>query len=314
MVTDQPWIVRGRRQGVIDVAVTPESAGWRYSGLRVVSLAAGAEFTTELPGMEGLVLPLAGGATVRVEAATDGGAATTFELTGRRDVFSAITDFAYLPSGSRVTLTAPEGGRIAIATARTDTVLPARYGAASLVAVEVRGAGAMTRQVNAYCMPGVFDAARLLVVEVLTPEGNWSSYPPHKHDETTSDECELEEIYYFEVARDGPAYHRVYRSRPDRIIDVCAEVRTGDVVLVPYGYHGPSMAAPGYDLYYLNVMAGPGERAWRVSFDPAHRWVMDTWQQIAPDPRVPLVPAVGSGPSGRVSDPPASGRSRRENG
>src|SRR5262249_62381442 len=88
----------------------------------------------------------------------------------------------------------------------------------------------------------------------LTPGGNWSSYPPHKHDETREDEAELEEIYYFET--EGLAYQRVYGT-PARPIDVLAEVSTGDVILIPHGWHSPSIAGPGYALYYLNVMAGP---------------------------------------------------------
>ena len=96
----------------------------------------------------------------------------------------------------------------------------------------------------------------------------------------------LEEIYYFEVdGDDGPGYQRVYGLGPGPEIDVLAEVRTGDVVLIPHGWHGPSMAAPGYDLYYLNVMAGPGdERAWRICDDPAHAWVRDTWADQADRP------------------------------
>jgi 5-deoxy-glucuronate isomerase len=129
------------------------------------------------------------------------------------------------------------------------------------------------------------------VVEVLTPGGNWSSYPPHKHDEVSPDETELEEIYWYQVA-DGPGgpgigYQRV-DGTPERQIDVLAAVRTGDVVLIPHGWHGPSMAAPGYDLYYLNVMAGPGERAWRACMDPAHSWVTKATSDAPVDPRLPF--------------------------
>ncbi len=99
----------------------------------------------------------------------------------------------------------------------------------------------------------------------------------------------LEEIYYFEVDKGGPGYQRVYTSGPGREIDVCTEVRSGDTVLIPHGWHGPSMAAPGYDLYYLNVMAGPGaERAWLICDDPAHAWVRGTWDDQEIDPRLPL--------------------------
>jgi 5-deoxy-D-glucuronate isomerase len=120
-----------------------------------------------------------------------------------------------------------------------------------------------------------FAADRLIAVEVLTPAGNWSSYPPHKHDEERDNqECALEEIYYYEVAQNGFAYQRVYTSDPKRQIDLCVEVRTGDVVTVPHGYHGPSMAAPGYDLYYLNVMGlerARGPRRGASGRRPTHR-------------------------------------------
>ena len=133
-----------------------------------------------------------------------------------------------------------------------------------------------------------FDADRLIAVEVLTPAGNWSSYPPHKHDEhRVGEETVLEEIYYFEVAGGGFGYQRVYASGPGREIDITAEVRSGDLVIMPHGYHGPSMAAPGYDLYYLNVMAGP-ERAWRFTDDPEHAWIRGSWEAQELDPRLPL--------------------------
>jgi len=127
---------------------------------------------------------------------------------------------------------------------------------------------------------------------VFTPAGNWSSFPPHKHDTERPGESVLEEIYYFEVA-DGPtpgvgpglAYQRVYGT-PERPADVLAEVRSGDVVIIPHGWHGPSMAVPGYDLYYLNVMAGPGRREWLICDDPAHSWVREQWKDQQVDPRV----------------------------
>ena len=158
--------------------------------------------------------------------------------------------------------------------------------------MELRGAGQASRQVNNFCSPEAFDCDKLIAVEVLTPGGNWSSYPPHKHDETRDDEAELEEIYYFETR--GPRLPAGVRH-PGRPIDVLAEVGTGDVVLIPHGWHGPSIAAPGYDLYYLNVMAGPAaERAWLFCDDPAHAWVRGTWAGQAIDPRLPLTSASTS--------------------
>jgi 5-deoxy-glucuronate isomerase len=205
-----------------------------------------------------------------------------------------VTDFCYAPRGCRVELFSERGGRFAFPSARASRQLPARYGPAADVAVELRGAGSASRQVNNFCSPESFEADRLIAVEVLTPGGNWSSYPPHKHDEQREDESALEEIYYFEVSGDGPAYQRVYGSGPGREIELCAEIRTGDTVLIPHGYHGPSMAAPGYDLYYLNVMAGTGERVWRFSDDPAHAWIRGSWDGMAVDGRLPLTSASKS--------------------
>jgi 5-deoxy-glucuronate isomerase len=188
-----------------------------------------------------------------------------------------------------VEVTSHDGGRFALPSSRADRRLEARHVAAQDVPVELRGAGQASRQVNNFCAPGAFEADRLIAVEVLTPGGNWSSYPPHKHDEDRPGvETVLEEIYYYEVARDGFGYQRVYSSGAGREIDITAEVRSGDAIVMPHGYHGPSMAAPGYDLYYLNVMAGPGERAWRFTDDPAHAWIRATWTEQALDPRLPM--------------------------
>jgi 5-deoxy-glucuronate isomerase len=151
---------------------------------------------------------------------------------------------------------------------------------ASAVTVETRGAGPSLRYVRNFASTDAFEADRLIAVEVITPGGNWSSWPPHKHDEEGPAESELEEIYHYAI-RPGPmgpgmGYQRLY-GRPERPLDLLVEVRDRDTVLVPHGWHGPAMAAPGYDMYYLNVMAGPGqERAWKVTFDPAHAWVRDT--------------------------------------
>jgi 5-deoxy-glucuronate isomerase len=267
------------------VSVTPERAGWTYSGLRVLELPAGGSHSWATRDEEMLVLPLQGSWVVGCDG-------QRLELQGRDNVFSRVTDFAYLPIDTEVTVSTPGGGRVALPSARATRRLPVRYGAAEDVPVEVRGAGSASRQVNNFCAPSAFDCDKLVAVEVLTPGGNWSSYPPHKHDDHTEDQAVLEEIYYFEVASDqatpGFGYQRVY-GRPDRPINVLAEVRSGDVVLVPHGYHGPSMAAPGYDLYYLNVLAGPAdERSMAFCDDPAHAWVRGSWTGQSIDARLPL--------------------------
>jgi 5-deoxy-glucuronate isomerase len=276
--------------GAFAVSVTPEDAGWGFSGLRVLELAAGARQTLATGEDELIVLPLAGACMVTCDG-------EVFGLEGRESVFSAVTDFAYVPRDAQLEIASVAGGRFALPSARAGRRLQPRRVAADEVAVELRGAGRASRQVNNFCAPEALAADRLIAVEVLTPAGNWSSYPPHKHDEERpGEETALEEIYYFEVG-DGPGgsaglgYQRVYGSGPGREIDVCAEVRSGDVIVMPHGYHGPSMAAPGYDLYYLNVMAGPGERAWRFSDDPDHAWIRRSWDGEAVDPRLPMTSA-----------------------
>jgi 5-deoxy-glucuronate isomerase len=269
------------------LVVTPETAGWQQSSLRVLELGAGQGAAFGTGEDEVLVLPLSGSCDVQVDG-------ESFHLSGRADVFSGVTDFAYAPRDAQVRVSSSGGGRFALPAARAGCRLDARYVPASAVPVELRGAGQASRQVHNFCAPEAFEADTLIAVEVLTPGGNWSSYPPHKHDQDRDGESALEEIYYFEVARGGPAYQRVYSSGPGRDIDVCTEVATGDVVLIPYGYHGPSMAAPGYDLYYLNVMAGPGERVWRFCDDPAHAWIRATWDSQEIDPRLPLHSSGGA--------------------
>jgi 5-deoxy-glucuronate isomerase len=269
--------------GPCQVSVTPEQAGWAYCGLRVLRLAAGGvhEFGTGADEM--VILPLAGSCVVDCDG-------ERFGLAGRASVFAGVTDFAYLPRDTRAVVSSPAGGRFALASARARQRLGPRYGPAAGVPVELRGAGSCSRRVSNFCMPGAFPADRLIACEVITPAGNWSSYPPHKHDEDRPGESVLEEIYYFEIAA-GPAgpgvgFQRVYGTA-DRPADLLAEVRDGDVVLIGHGWHGPSMAAPGYHMYYLNVMAGPGaERAWLARDDPAHGWVRSTWAGLAPDQRL----------------------------
>jgi 5-deoxy-glucuronate isomerase len=269
--------------GPFSLVVTPESAGWRYSGLRVLDLPPGGEHTFGTGQDELLVLPLRGSGRVTCDG-------QEFVLEGRADVFARVSDFAYVPRDATVTVSTAAGGAFALPAARCTRRLPARYGPAGQVPVELRGAGLASRQVNNFAVPEAFDCDKLIACEVLTPGGNWSSYPPHKHDEQRDGEAELEEIYYFESR--GLAYQRVYGTAA-RPIDVLAQVSTGDVVLIPHGWHGPSMAAPGYDLYYLNVMAGPApDRAWQVCDDPAHGWVRGTWAGQDIDPRLPMSSAT----------------------
>ncbi|MFL6083181.1 MAG: 5-deoxy-glucuronate isomerase [Mycobacterium sp.] len=266
------------------VDVTPESAGWTEASLKVVELESPRELTLDTGDTEVMILPLSGQGTVEADN-------EAFELSPRASVFDGPADMVYIGTGQGYTLRGE--GRFAICGARAVRQLPNRRVAAADVPVELRGTGNCSRQVHNFGTAGVFEADSLIACEVITPGGNWSSYPAHKHDENSPVESALEEIYYFEIDS-GPddsrgfGYHRVYGT-PERPIEVLEEVRSGDVVLVPHGYHGPSVAAPGYHMYYLNVMAGPGEeRAWRIVDDPEHAWLRGTWDHQDVDPRLPL--------------------------
>ena len=268
------------------VDVTPESAGWTEASLKVLELKSMQELALETDDTEVMILPLAGSGTVEADN-------QAFELSPRASVFDGPANMVYIGTDQRYTLRGE--GRLAICGARAKRQLPNRRVAAADVSVELRGTGNCSRQVRNFGTAGVFDADSLIACEVITPGGNWSSYPAHKHDEETPVESALEEIYYFEIGS-GPddsrgfGYHRVYGT-PERPIEVLEEVRSGDVVLVPHGYHGPSVAAPGYHMYYLNVMAGPGEeRAWRIVDYPEHAWLRGTWEDQDVDPRLPLRP------------------------
>lgn len=295
------------------VEITDALDGWQHTSLRVAVLAAGEAVRHELVGEEALVVPLVGGCRVTVDA---GGERTDHLLAGRPSVFAGATDVLYVPSGRSVEIRAEGAARVALCGARVEEPTggsrQVRRVDGAEVPVELRGAGTCSREVRALGMPGVLDEAeQILVCEVLTPAGGWSSYPPHKHDsDRPGEESVLEEIYYLETQLVGDAqagvppllrgepradgrepvgYQQVYGADPARPVDVLVEVATGDVVLVPHGWHGPAMAAPDADLYYLNVMAGPGpERAWLICDDPAHGEIRATWTGQQVDPRLPM--------------------------
>ncbi|MBP2475835.1 5-deoxy-glucuronate isomerase [Crossiella equi] len=280
--------------GADPVHLTPEQAGWTYTGLRVLTLDPGVARTVHTGEFEAFVLPLSGGCVVEVDG-------ERFELTGRDSVFTRVTDFAYVPRDAEVVLTSGAGAEIALPMARCTRRLSPKYGPAEEVPAETRGAGNATRQVNNFGVPGVWTHAdKLNACELITPDGNWSSYPPHKHDEATECEVVNEEIYYFRIAgrdqvshsREGFGFHRTYTA--DGEIDEDVTVRDGDVFLVPRGYHGPCVAAPGYPMYYLNVLAGPAdERSMAFCDDPAHTWIRDSWADQQTDPRCPVTTAQG---------------------
>ena len=235
--------------------VTPASAGWKYVGFEV----ARAPLARETGADEHCIVVLSG--TVSVNDWSD--------LGGRTDPWSGLPDAVYLPPGTAYEIAGE--GEVAICTAPAREGAPARVLPGSAITVETRGSGNHERTIRPILM-GDEAADSLLVCEVLTPAGHWSSYPPHKHDrDALPEESFLEETYYHRIQPPhGFAFQRVYTA--DGSLDESVTVRDGDTVLVPRGYHTVS-APPGYDLYYLNVMAGP-KREWAVANDPEHEWVM----------------------------------------
>jgi 5-deoxy-glucuronate isomerase len=292
-MTSHPWHL-----GQV-TEVTPEDAGWTYCGLRLVALQPGVadEFSTGMSEMA--VLPLSGGP---LAVDVDG---ERFELTGRASVFAAVTDWAYLPIGADVRLASDTGVEVALPSARATRRFDPAYVAAADIPIEVRGAGPATRQVTNFMSPESFAGAdKLMCVELLTPDGNWSSYPPHRHDDSPECPVNNEEIYYFRIGRTGStdydpsgfAFHRTYTPDGDagEPVDARVVVGDGDVFVIPRGYHGPCVAAPGYPLYYLNILAGPGgERSMAFCDDPTHHWVRESWEAMAPDTRVPMTSGTG---------------------
>ena len=309
MTWHHPWLsLTGPESGDV-VVLTPKLAGWEYAGLHVLRLEPGVMRTVETGESEVFVLPLSGGLTIEVaEASAPGHTETRLALTGRASVFERVTDFAYVGRGSVLRMISANGAEVALPSARCEKRRPPLYGPAAAVPVEVRGAGPATRQVTNFGTPETWaDAERLMCCELITPPGNWSSHPPHKHDGTPGCEVANEEIYFFRIAgpdgvtpsREGFGLHRTYTG-PEHLaagleeVDETVEVRDGDVFVIPYGYHGPSTAAPGYPMYYLNVLAGPAEhRSMVFCDDPMHSWVRDGWARMPADPRCPVTSANG---------------------
>lgn len=252
------------------LAVTPESAGWRHVGFEVFHLRAGEILTRRLKDREVCVVPLAGSAAV---AAGDESFA---RVGGRASPFDGKPQAVYLPADTPFTVTPAGDGELEVALCSAPGKpgrLKPRLIADDKVSFEERGQGTNRRLVS-NILPETEPADSLLVVEVITPGGNWSSYPPHKHDrDALPEESSLEETYYHRLnPKQGFAFQRVYTD--DRAIDQTMTVEDGDCVMVPRGYH-PVGAPHGYDLYYLNVMAGP-KRQWCFRNDPAHDWIVKT--------------------------------------
>ena len=271
------------------LALTPRRAGWQYVGFAVRRIAAGGTWSGRTGGDEVCLVLLAGLASITWSG--DGG--KSYRLGPRRDVFSDYPHAAYLPPRTAFEVRAKRGTEIAECRSPTATRFAARVIRPVDCGFEVRGGGNATRQIIDI-LPPAAAADRLLVCEVLTPAGNWSSYPPHKHDEHRPPvEADLEETYYYRFRRpDGYGIQRLYTSE-DREEQVL-RVAHGDLVLVREGYH-PFVAAPGVDAYYLNTLAGSA-RSMAATDDPRYAYLRAGWPP--PDPRVPMIARPASGSSG----------------
>jgi 5-deoxy-glucuronate isomerase len=246
------------------VRVTPESAGWAYVGFEVLRLAAGRTVERRTSAEEVCLVLLEGFCNVSARDYECRG------IGGRDTVFERPPYAVYLPPGMDYTVEADSYLELAVCSAPAESGVEPFLVRPEEIEVEVRGSGIAERRVHPILM-SEGQAERLLVVEVLTPSGHWSSYPPHKHDQDDlPNESYLEETYYHKIQPpQGFALQRVYTE--DRSLDETVTVVDGDTVLVPRGYHAVS-APPGYDLYYLNVMAGP-VREWKFKNDPDHEWL-----------------------------------------
>jgi 5-deoxy-glucuronate isomerase len=266
------------------ITVTPESAGWEHLSFKAIHLHAGEQWSFDTQENE-LALIILGG-TVNVVS----NQGEWFGIGNRKDVFSGMPTTLFLSTKTAFTVTAvSETADFACGWAKAAKAYPPRLVTPEEVGIELRGGENVSRQINRMIPPG-FACDRLVVVEVYTPSGNWSSYPPHKHDQRIVDEtghvleADLEEVYFYKIDKpEGFAYQRIYTD--DRRLDELILVQDNHLVLSPEGYH-PVVAAPGYTAYYLNILAG-SDQSLAATDDPAHTWVKSTWQTL--DPRLPIV-------------------------
>jgi 5-deoxy-glucuronate isomerase len=255
-----------------------EDFGFEFLSFEARWLAQGNSFNGETTGTEVAIVVLGGVCSVKSSRGE-------WQHIGKRaTVFDGLPYTLYLPVNTTFTVTGETNCDLAFCYSRAEVEYPPRLVTPDQVGIEIRGGANATRQINSMLPPG-FPAHRLIVVEVFTPAGNWSSFPPHKHDvHNPPAEVDLEEIYYYRIDRpEGFAVQKVYTA--DGRIDETLTVRDGELVLIPEGYH-PVAAAHGYNVYYLNALAGSA-RSLAASDDPNYAWVRDTWQQK--DPRLPMV-------------------------
>ncbi len=272
------------------VEVTPALAGWDTIHFQARRLAAGRAWSFQTGGHELALVMLGGVADVVSSRGRWQG------VGGRANVFAGLPHALYLPPHTDLTVTAATDCEFAVAWVAADGDYPPRLVTPADVEVEIRGGDHATRQINKMLPPG-FPCQRLVVVEVYTPAGNWSSYPPHKHDVHTVDaagnllQADLDETYYYRIDRpEGYALQRIYTDADSPLhraglpIDAAVIARNDDVVLIPEGYH-PVSSPVGYTTYYLNVLAGSAQSL-AAQDDPQYAWIKDSYRSV--DPRVPI--------------------------
>ena len=272
------------------LSITPEQADWEYISFQVRRLAEGKSWSFETAGNELAIVNLSGRYSVRSNRGQWSG------IGSRKDVFAGAAFALYLPRRSTFTITAEQSGEFAVAWVPTDHDHEPWLIEPKEVEISVRGGDNVSRQINDL-LPSGSPVHRLVLVEVYTPSGNWSSYPPHKHDIHLEDEkgnlleADLEEVYFYKIDKpEGYAYQRVYTDVTSPLhkagypIDALVRAENNCAVLVPEGYH-PVVSAPGYMTYYLNVLAGSAQTLANQD-DPRYAWVKDTYKQK--DNRLPL--------------------------
>jgi len=274
------------------VEVTPESAGWETIHFQARRLTAGKSWSFQCGAQELAIVMLGGVVDVSSNRGEWPG------LGGRANVFEGLPHALYLPPYTDFTVNAVTDCEFAVTWVASKTDHAPALVKPSEVSVEIRGGDHATRQINNIIPPG-FPCERLVVVEVYTPGGNWSSYPPHKHDVHMTDaegkliQADLDEIYFYKLDRpEGYALQRIYTDADSPLqkagcpIDAVVVARNNDVVLIPEGYH-PVSSPVGYTTYYLNVLAGSAQSLAAID-DPQHAWIKSSYRSI--DPRVPIYP------------------------
>ncbi len=292
MISDKkyPLLAKPDPQAAVYQHISREDGGWQYLNFAARTMQEGDVWAGNTGDNEYAIILLAG--NYRVD--TDKGGWQT--INGRKDVFSGIAHSLYLPRHTHFELVAESATLdIAYGWCETDRDFEPVFKRPEEVQIEIRGGDNATRQINDLLGLG-FPCHRLVAVEVYTPSGNWSSFPAHKHDERVVDErgtlveARLEETYFYKISKpQGYAIQRVYSG--DGNLDEIAVARHNDVVLVPKGYH-PVVAGHGYDVYYLNFLAG-SDQSLANTPDPDHAWIFNTWKGT--DERIPMVTAKMNG-------------------